>query len=504
MRSAQKQNVLDVINSLYQAHKEIKSALEQKNQVLAQNMIVECQKFAISLGESIEKLEKQGHVTVSYIEEYCELLFRVYEEVAGAEYNGNNICKNLKKQLMKVENSAKSDIVVRKEAVFLPYKASMWDSLESVWKAADADENCDAYVIPIPYYDKNPDGSFREMHYEGDQYPDCVPITRYDAFDLEAHHPDAIYIHNPYDAENFVTSVHPFFYSANLKKFTENLIYIPYFVLDEIRPDEDEKIKGMKHFCTTPGVRNADRVIVQSEDMRQIYIRVLLEEFNDYSRAAKKYWGDKILGLGSPKFDKVINTKKEDIAVPENWRKIICRPDGSRKKIILYNTSIVGFLAHDEKMLAKLEDVFRIFREHREEAALLWRPHPLIESTLVSMRPELWEAYAAIRERYQTEGWGIYDDTADIDRAIILSDAYYGDASSVVHLYKKTGKPVMMQRVELIYALQKGGMRLEKKESGYSGGIHKRDQPASVRSGGLTGVCYRGNPRAGRNGKRWR
>ena len=27
--------------------------------------------------------------------------------------------------------------------------------LESVWQAADSDPYCDAYVIPIPYYDKN-------------------------------------------------------------------------------------------------------------------------------------------------------------------------------------------------------------------------------------------------------------------------------------------------------------------------------------------------------------
>ena len=36
---------------------------------------------------------------------------------------------------------------VRKEVVFLPYKASMWDSLESVWKAAEEDPDCVAYVF---------------------------------------------------------------------------------------------------------------------------------------------------------------------------------------------------------------------------------------------------------------------------------------------------------------------------------------------------------------------
>lgn len=107
-------------------------------------------------------------------------------------------------------------------------KASMWDSLESVWKAADEDGFCDAYVVPISYYNKNPDGSFREMHYEGSQYPDNVPITSYEDYDFKTRKPDIVYIHNPYDNVYLVTSVHPFFFSENLKKYTDKLVYIPY------------------------------------------------------------------------------------------------------------------------------------------------------------------------------------------------------------------------------------------------------------------------------------
>ena len=48
---------------------------------------------------------------------------------------------------------------------------------------------------------------------------------------------------------------------------------------------------------------------------------------------------------------------------------------------------------------------------------------------------------------YKRENFGIYDDTPDLDRAIAVSDAYYGDPSSVVQLYKETGKPIMIQNV---------------------------------------------------------
>lgn len=331
----------------------------------------------------------------------------------------------------------------------MPYKASMWDSLESVWKAADADPDCDAYVIPIPYFDKNPDGSFKEEHYEGEQYPDYVPITRYDEFDFGKHMPDVIYIHNPYDQCNLVTSVHPFFFSKNLKKFTDKLVYIPYFILGEIKPDNDDAIKEMEHFCTVPGVYNADKVVVQSEDMKQVYIKALLDAANDHSEAARKYWNDKILGLGSPKFDKVENTKKETVEIPQEWMKIMQKPDGSWKKLILYNTSVGALLQYNEQMLRKIEFVFATFKENKNEVALLWRPHPLIKATMESMRPQLWAEYSKLVREYVEEGWGIYDDTADLNRAIEISDAYYGDGSSVVQLYQQTGKPIMMQNVEM-------------------------------------------------------
>ena len=82
--------------------------------------------------------------------------------------------------------------------------------------------------------------------------------------------------------------------------------------------------------------------------------------------------------------------------------------------------------------------------------ALLWRPHPLIQATIESMRPQLWEGYKEIRDRYVEEGWGIYDDSADVDRAVVLSDAYYGDGSSVVQLCRKQYKTVLFQDVDYI------------------------------------------------------
>lgn len=438
-----------MIQTLHQAHEEIKNYIDKKNYALAQDMLGQCQECVISIGTLIETLEGEGFITVSYAEAYCDVIFTTYEELNGNDVNANKVYKNLKKQLLRIENSVKNDVPVRKEIAFFPYKASMWDSLESVYLAAKKDPNCDVYCVPIPYYDKNPDRSFGQMHYEGREYPKNIEVIDWQTYNFEERKPDVIYIHNPYDDWNLVTSVHPRFYSFNLKKHTEELVYIPYFVLDEIEPNEQEKIDGMKHFCFLPGIINADKVIVQSENMRQIYINEYLKaaQVNNFQgdHVDRKKLEEKFLGLGSPKFDKILYTKKEDLEIPQEWLKIIEKADGSWKKIIFYNTSIAALLENNEKMLEKMKDVFRIFKENKDEVALLWRPHPLIKATVSSMRPKLWAEYEKLVDQYQQEGWGIYDNTADMDRAVVLSDAYYGDYSSIVHVYKKTGKKILLQ-----------------------------------------------------------
>ena len=68
------------------------------------------------------------------------------------------VSKSLKNifKLIKRDIQYQSEVIKNTEnkwrAVFLPYKASMWTSLESIWKAANRDPNCDNYVVPIPYY----------------------------------------------------------------------------------------------------------------------------------------------------------------------------------------------------------------------------------------------------------------------------------------------------------------------------------------------------------------
>ena len=347
---------------------------------------------------------------------------------------------------VKAQDGAISD-AKKKEVVFFPYKASMWDSLEGEYNKAIADKNCVVHVIPIPYFDKTPDGSFGQMHWEIEDYPENISTEDYRGYDVKAHHPSEIYIHNPYDEGNHVTSVHPYYYSKNLKNFTDKLIYIPYFVMEEIDSSNSDVVKNLSHLAQVSAVINANEVVVQSENIKKFYVESMVLAGGE---SLRDYFEKKIVVRPSSKLDKVINSKMDDFAIPKEWERILLKDDGSRRKVILYNTSVTAFLNDSEKMLRKIKWALSVFRDNAENVALLWRPHPLMEATVKSMRPELWEAYSSIVEQYRREAWGIYDNTPDLDRAIFVSDAYYGDGSSLVTMCKTRGMPIMIQNVDIL------------------------------------------------------
>lgn len=417
MKKAQKKQIEDLLALLEQAHIEVKRLVENKNFDEAMELLGQCQDSAVQIGELIEKTEGEDAPTIAKLEEYCETLYDIHEELSsGAAAVPVKIHKRLHKSLIRVENSVKNDIKIRLEMVFLPYKASMWDSLESVWMAADADPDCDAYVVPIPYYDKNRDGSFGTFHYEGDRLPDYVPVTHYDAYDIRKREPDAVFIHNPYDQYNHVTSVDPRFFSFELKKSTECLVYIPYFSTSGGMSEAQSSC--MAYYF-------ADYIIIQAEKFRKFYDPQLPQE--------------KLVPMGSPKFDKVIRLCQNPPEPPEEWKEKM-----AGKKVYFYNTSINGLLSDTQRFMRKLKYVFQCFAKC-EQACLLWRPHPLLESTINSMRPEFMPVYEKLKQYFIENNLGIYDETPEIEPTIALCDAYIGDeGSSVISLFGAAAKPIFI------------------------------------------------------------
>ncbi len=256
-----------------------------------------CQSRAIYTGTLIEEDYGEGSVTVGILEEYCELLYEIHELISEESITENAayvIVENMEEIFKKLAESMKQEVFNRREVVFMPFRACYWETMEPVWKEA-LEQGCDVYVVPIPYYEKDAIGKMTDMHYEGDMLPEYVPVTDYETYDFEGRHPDVIVIQNPYDECNYTISVPPAFYSRNLRLYTEQLVYIPYFVMDEIEDDDEKGLFNMRYFCTVPGVVCADKVVVQSEQMRKRYIECLTAFAGEDT---KRIWENKIFAKG--------------------------------------------------------------------------------------------------------------------------------------------------------------------------------------------------------------
>ncbi len=403
----------------------------------AADMLAQMQELMIQVGNTIEASEGEENGIVRKLEAVCELIYRLSNSLDHGEERAA-ICHQMAESARAIKRDVENGIAVTLEVLFLPYQVSMWDSLESVWMAAREDPNVNCYVVPIPVYDVKPDGSLGMMHYEGDRYPDYVPVVPYWKYSIEDRRPDIIFFHNPYDDTNLVTRVPERYYSSYLKQYTDMLVYIPYFVSETEGPAD--------HQCYSPGVLYADRVVVQPGGIYEKYCRIYTEVIkqNGWEKQLVPAKA-KFLPLGSPKFDKIRNISCATENLPKEWQRVIRKSDGSRKKILFYNLSIGAFLQEPEQMLKKIDNVFSYFRKRQEEVVLLWRPHPLLMGTVNSMTPWLREAYMQRIQQFKEEEWGIYDETSDPNLAMALSDGYYGDSSSLLIIYRETGKPILLQ-----------------------------------------------------------
>ncbi len=404
-----------MIKTIYEAHDAIKKLVEKKEFDNAIAVMQDCQDAVIEIGNVIEESEGEDVATISLLTDYCKEVYDIAQELESL--GGRKIQKLLDAKLISAENSVKNDIPVKLEIVFCPYKASMWDSLESIWRAADNDPNCDAYVVAAPYYDRNPDYSFGAFHYEGERYPDYVPIIHYDGYDFAKRMPDIVYIHNPYDDNNIVTSVDPRFYSFELKKYTDCLVYVPYHITTSYYDFSTAESN------IAPAFYNVDYFITQSNNQKEYFA------FGGISR-------NKMLTLGSPKADFVVNNF-DSIEVPSKWKEIT---DG--KVTFMLNTSI-AYLLRVADWGAEMNKLIDYFSKD-DSCALIWRPHPLLEATIRSMRPAMLDDYYTIIERIKKCSNIIFDTEDSAYPAMKISDALISDVSSLVLQFSLTNKPTLL------------------------------------------------------------
>ena len=433
MRKKKKEQIVSLLQCYKEAHSTIREGIEEGRGEEAISLLVLCQ-------EGMEKIERDTEQELNgkaereaLFSSYQEALYSCYlsliktEEKEGEEnldssaFDSQQVScakraishlDRAEAYFSKIEGEIAS-IPFKTLHLFLPYKASMWDSMESVYFAALQDPSCEAMVMPVTYYEKE-DGKFGKRINERAEFPREIE-TIDEGFSLEEAQPDVIYIHNPYDDKNILTSVDPRYYSFRLKDFTDNLVYIPYYTT-----------MGKAGFGSLfmPAYRYVHHIVVQSEEHKQR----LPKEVQEKARI-----------LGSPKLDRALAYSQNPPEMPEDWKRI-----AGGRKIYYYNTVIEEMLGHPESFLQKMEEVFSLFKEN-PKYCLLWRPHPLLESSFLAVGTAYRKRFLELKLRYLTEEIGIYDSSAEPERAVALSSVYLGDeTSSMAALFLAGGKPLFI------------------------------------------------------------
>lgn len=282
---------------------------------------------------------------------------------------------------------------------------------------------------------------FRGDRYHS-HYPDYVSVEDYMSYDVEVEKLDVVYIQNPYDDDNFTFSVNPYFYAKNLKKHAKELVYIPCFYEEEISDGYERAYKAMNQYVISPGVVYADRVILQSEQMKDAYVRKLVEYFGEDTR---KIWERKIEGIS---YVSVEDKESKYAAIPAEWERFIFKEDGSAKKVILYHISVCGLIEYKDKMLEKIKSTLETFKKNSGEITIVWYGDSLIDKTLPVIDGVLYEKYLSLVDGFKTERLGIYYDGVDEDKLLLLIDAYYGDIDRIIQQCRMRKIPVMIQDVE--------------------------------------------------------
>lgn len=405
----------------------------------------ELQNNIVSFGTLTESIKGEDCNTVKLLEQYLEVIYKVAKYVqkfdegisyeASAESKYAECDEEVKDTFASISDAIDSEIVNRRSVLFLPVKAKHFSSMRMAYEMETATPDTDVYVMPLPYYYKEYDGSFKdEMHIDTEEFIKAnIPVTDYSRFDLSLLCPEKIYINSAYDEYNMAVSVDTRFYARNVKKYTEKLIYIPYFKLMEFDRANYPCWYNMQYYCTVPGVVMADKVYVQSENTRKAYIDKLNEWVGD----------EKYTDIWEQKID-VYNESCEKHSEDE------LRDAGSKKTIVWFVSA--GSLAEfGDKYIEKAYRNLDVFALSKDKLKVLLNSEPFLDEMIKNYSDELYKKWTGFIDEFNRSGIGevvsqVEEKSVDV---LLKATAYYGDPSYICKDFILMKKPVMLQNVEV-------------------------------------------------------
>ena len=374
----------------------------------------------------------------------------VLREKTGTEFN--KFCDNIndiklfKQNIAILRDKRKAlrmvdGVSAKKNVVFMPFKPEHWDTMDGLWREYSTRQDVNIMVVQLPYYYKNLDGTV-ELYKTEAKYPDYIHVLTDREYDYETENPDEIIIQNPYDGYNIAASVDSRYYVMKLLMHTDKLIYVPYFVTEEIDEHDMRADVAMNSYVIMPGVVYADEVMLQSDNIRNLYIRKLTSFFGEDSR---ELWEKQLNSHGAKYLVKDNNNPLRYNRMPEKWRKLSLRNDGSYKKIILYYISTNSVLEHNEGIFEKIKRTMDVFDQYKDDVLCLIAFEGNMKDVLEKENSEFLTDYQCAVRKYSQYLVG----NTELKEAVKACDAFYGEAGAEAQMCRNAGKPVMIENVNL-------------------------------------------------------
>ena len=348
----------------------------------------------------------------------------------------------------------------REKVVFIISHADRWKYVEAYYLEKRA-AGAEVKVVVVPYYYVNFRGLPISQEYEIDRLPADLPIVSCVDIDLEQYRPSEIVTSDPFDRWNCSECIDPGYFTSELRKNTDKLTYISPFTTDEPKERDPNLYIVMEHYVNAPALFYADEIRVQSEEMKQGYIRKLIEVVQR-KLDAKEEWAegfenlleDDIRAIFENKIHvmpelKEVNYwhyKKENLEMPASWERKLKDENGNWKKAVYYNMNLGVFFRNPEKAIKQLEKV--LLKEETDHQVFIYRPEKMMLEYIQLIAPEVEEQYQKFLAIAEKKNNIILDEEEWPDLGYAISDSYYGDGDSTATLFQNVGRQVVLEKLE--------------------------------------------------------
>lgn len=131
--------------------------------------------------------------------------------------------------------------------------------------------------------------------------------------------------------------------------------------------------------------------------------------------------------------------------IPDDWKGRMTRQDGSCKKAVIYGLSAIELLGHGSESNEKLRRAVSVMEDNRDDIFMLLCLPEGYDVFMEKCRLDAEEGYDEIMKWCSEQDFIAMPSEKELDAAIEISSAYYGDECPLYEKYRKTGKPIMVQ-----------------------------------------------------------